>query len=139
MLKDAVRRRFDVLLVWSIDRLGRSVLHVAQAMAELDAAGVALISEQQGIDGTGPFGRAMMQMATVFAELERSMIRARIVAGLDRVRAEGIKTLGRPKVSPKIERAIRAQLANGAGMLKVAKSVGVGSGTVQRVRREMAS
>ena len=77
MLKDAMRRRFDVLLIWSMDRLGRSVLHVAQAMAELDAAGVALISEQQGIDATGPFGRAMMQMATVFAELERSMIRSR--------------------------------------------------------------
>lgn len=96
MLKDAVRRRFDVCLVWSMDRLGRSVLHVAQAMAELDAAGVALISEQQGVDGTSPFGKAMMQMATVFAELERSMIRSRVMAGLDRVRVEGKKTLGRP-------------------------------------------
>ena len=91
MLKDAMRRRFDVLLIWSMDRLGRSVLHVAQAMAELDAAGVALISEQQGIDATGPFGRAMMQMATVFAELERSMIGSRVMAGLDRVRVEGKK------------------------------------------------
>ena len=54
-----MRRRFDVLLVWSMYRLGRSVLHVAQATAELDAAGVALISEQQGIDGTGPFGRGI--------------------------------------------------------------------------------
>src|ERR1700693_4545276 len=79
MLKDAMRRRFDVLLIWSMDRLGRSVLHVAQAMAELDAAGVALISKQQGIDGTGPFGRAIMQKDTVFAELARSMIRARVV------------------------------------------------------------
>jgi DNA invertase Pin-like site-specific DNA recombinase len=137
MLKDAARRRFDVVLTWSIDRLGRSVQHVAQAMAELDTAGVALISEQQGIDGTGPFGRAMMQMATVFAKLERSMIRARIVAGLGRVRAEGMKTLGRPKIGRKTEQAIRDQLSAGHGMLKVAKLVGVGSGTVQRVRREM--
>jgi DNA invertase Pin-like site-specific DNA recombinase len=139
MLKDAMRRRFDVLLIWSMDRLGRSVLHVAQAMAELDAAGVALISEQQGIDGTGPFGRAMMQMATVFAELERSMIRSRVVAGLDRVRAEGKKTLGRPKVGSKVEQAIRNQLLAGHGILKVAKLLGVGSGTVQRVKREMAA
>ena len=138
MLKDAMRRRFDVLLVWSMDRLGRSVLHVAQAMAELDAAGVALISEQQGIDGTGPFGRAMMQMATVFAELERSMIRARVMAGLDRVRAQG-KRLGRPSINPKVEDAIRQQLSAGHGILKVAKIVGVGSGTVQRVKREMAA
>jgi DNA invertase Pin-like site-specific DNA recombinase len=136
MLKDAMRRRFDVLLVWSMDRLGRSVLHVAQAMAELDAAGVALISEQQGIDATGPFGRAMMQMATVFAELERSMIRSRVMAGLDRVRAEN-KTLGRPQVGRAIEDAIRQQLGLGHGILKVAKIVGCGSGTVQRVKKAM--
>ena len=137
MLKDAMRRRFDVCLVWSMDRLGRSVLHVAQAMAELDAAGVALISEQQGIDATGPFGRAMMQMATVFAELERSMIRSRVMAGIDRARAEG-KTLGRPKVGSEVEEAIRDHLAAGNGILKVAKLLGVGSGTVQRVKRETA-
>jgi len=137
MLKDAVRRRFDVCLVWSMDRLGRSVLHVAQAMAELNAAGVALISEQQGIDCTTPHGRAMMQMATVFAELEREMIRARVRAGLDRVRAEGIKKLGRPKVGLKVENAIRGHLLNGVGILKTAKLVGVGSGTVQRVKKVM--
>jgi DNA invertase Pin-like site-specific DNA recombinase len=135
MLKDAVRRRFDVCLVWSMDRLGRSVLHVAQAMAELDAAGVALISEQQGVDGTSPFGKAMMQMATVFAELERAMIRSRVLAGLDRVRAEGKKTLGRPPVGRKVEEAIRQQLGAGHGILKVAKIVGCGSGTVQRVKK----
>jgi DNA invertase Pin-like site-specific DNA recombinase len=137
MLKDAVRRRFDVLLIWSMDRLGRSVLHVAQAMAELDAAGVALISEQQGVDGTTPFGKAMMQMATVFAELERSMIRSRVMAGLDRVRAQGKKSLGRPPIGRKVEDAIRQQLGAGHGILKVAKLVGCGSGTVQRVKREM--
>jgi DNA invertase Pin-like site-specific DNA recombinase len=137
MLKDAVRRRFDVLLIWSMDRLGRSVLHVAQAMAELDAAGVALMSEQQGVDGTTPFGKAMMQMATVFAELERSMIRSRVMAGLDRVRAEGKKSLGRPPIGRKIEETIRQQLAAGHGILKVAKIVGCGSGTVQRVKREI--
>jgi DNA invertase Pin-like site-specific DNA recombinase len=130
-----MRRRFDVCLVWSMDRLGRSVLHVAQAMAELDAAGVALISEQQGIDGTGPFGGAMMQMATVFAELERSMIRSRVMAGLDRVREQGTK-LGRPSVGRAVEDAIREQLGAGHGVLKVAKIVGCGSGTVQRVKRE---
>jgi DNA invertase Pin-like site-specific DNA recombinase len=121
-----------------MDRLGRSVLHIAQAMAELDAASVALIIEQQGIDAMGPFGRAMIQMATVFAELERSMIRSRVIAGLDRVRAGGKKTLGRPQVGRRVEQAIRQQLEAGHGMLKVTKIVGVGSGTVQRVKREMA-
>ena len=79
MLKDAVRRRFDVLMVWSIDRLGRSVLHVANALAELDAAGVALYSDQQAIDSTTPMGRAMIQMASVFGEQERQIIRSRVL------------------------------------------------------------
>jgi DNA invertase Pin-like site-specific DNA recombinase len=136
MLKDAVRRRFDVLMVWSIDRLGRSVLYVANALAELDAAGVALYSDQQAIDSTTPTGRAMIQMASVFGEQERSIIRSRVMAGLDRVRQQG-KKLGRPKVSPKMEDAIRRHLRAGHGILKVAALVGVGSGTVQRVKREM--
>ena len=120
MLKDAVRRRFDVLMVWSIDRLGRSVLHVANALAELDAAGVALYSDQQAIDSTTPMGRAMIQMASVFGEQERSIIRSRVLAGLDRVRQQG-KRLGRPKVSSKTEDAIRRHLSAGNGILKVAR------------------
>src|ERR1700733_2091884 len=139
MLKDAVRGRFQVLMVWSIDRLGRSVLPVATAMAEMDAAGVALYSDQQAIDSTSPFGKAMMQMACVFGELEREMIRARVVAGLNRVREQGLKRLGRPQVGRKIEEAIRRQLGAGHGILKVAMMVGCGSGTVQRVKREMVA
>jgi DNA invertase Pin-like site-specific DNA recombinase len=73
LLKDAVRRRFEVLMVWSIDRLGRSVLHVATAMAEMDAAGVTLCSDQQAIDSTSPFGKAVIQLACVFGESEREM------------------------------------------------------------------
>jgi DNA invertase Pin-like site-specific DNA recombinase len=137
MLKDAVRRRFDILLVWSIDRLGRSVLHVANALAELDAAGIRLYCDQQGIDSSTPMGRAMIQMASVFGEQERSILRSRVLAGLERVRAQGGK-LGRPKVSPKVENAIRTHLSAGNGILKVAALVGCGSGTVQRIRREMA-
>ena len=137
MLRDAVRRRFDVLMVWSIDRLGRSVLHVANALAELHTAGVALYSDQQAIDSTTPMGRAMIQMASVFGEQERQIIRSRVLAGLDRVRQQG-KKLGRPKVSSKTEDAIRKHLSAGNGILKVAALVGVGSGTVQRVKREMA-
>ena len=104
MLRDAVRRRFDILMVWSIDRLGRSVLHVANALAELDAAGIRLYCDQQGIDSSTPMGRAMIQMASVFGEQERSILRDRVIAGLNRVRQQG-KRLGRPKVPPKVENA----------------------------------
>jgi DNA invertase Pin-like site-specific DNA recombinase len=118
---------------------GRRVLHVAErALAEPDTAGVALYSDQQAIDCTTPMGRAMIQMASVFGEQERQIIRSRVLAGLDRVRQQG-KKLGRPKVSAKTEDAIRRHLSAGNGMLKVAALVGVGSGTVQRVKRRWSS
>ena len=84
-----------------------------------------------------PMGHAVIQMASVFGEQERHIIRSRVLAGLDRVRQQG-KKLGRPKVSPKVEAAIREHLSAGNGILKVAAMVRVGSGTVQRVKREMA-
>ena len=144
-----MRRRYDILMVWSIDRLGRSVLHVANALAELDAAGIRLYCDQQGIDSSTPMGRAMIQMARVFGEQERSMLRSRVLAGLDRVRQQG-KKLGRPKVSPKVENAIRTHLSAGNGILKVAAMVGAGAarcsgsrgrwrGSCRRRRREVWS
>jgi DNA invertase Pin-like site-specific DNA recombinase len=139
MLKDATRRRFDVLMFWSIDRLGRSTAAVAAALAELEAAGVAIYADKEAVDATTPHGRAMLQMAAVFAELERSMIRERVMAGLARVRAEGKKKLGRPRVGGKKEDAIRARLVAGDGMLKVARNLGVGVSTVQRVKAEMVA
>ena len=122
-------RRFDILMVWSIDRLGRSVLHVANALAELDAAGVVLYSDQQAIDSTPPMGRAMVQMASVFGEQGQRWAGPRPGAGQE--------AGGRPKVSAKVEVAVREHLNAGHGILKVAALVGCGSGTVQRVKREM--
>jgi DNA invertase Pin-like site-specific DNA recombinase len=84
-------------MVWSIDRLGRSALHVANALAELDAAGFHLYCDQQGIDSSTPMGRAMIQMASVFGEQEKSMLRNRVLAGLGRVRQQGKKLGRRPR------------------------------------------
>jgi DNA invertase Pin-like site-specific DNA recombinase len=137
-LKDATRRRYDVLMVWAIDRLGRSTAGVVAALDDLQAAGVGILALKEGMDGTTPHGRAMLDMASVFAQLERAMIRERVNAGLARARVRG-KRLGRPMVSSKVEAAIRARLATGEGMLKVAKAVGVGTGTVQRVKRVMVA
>src|SRR3984885_4234192 len=104
-------------------------------MAEMDAAGVAIYSDQQAIDSTSLFGKAMMQMACVFGELEREMIRARVVAGLNRVREQGLKRLGRPRVGQKVEGMVRRPLAPGHGVLTVAKLAGCDGGTVQRVKK----
>src|ERR1700692_3842254 len=116
---------------------GQECVACGECLAGLDAAGIRLYCDQQGIDSSTPMGRAMIQMASVFGEQERSMLRARVLAGLERVRQQG-KRLGRPKVAPKVENAIRTHLSAGKGILKVAALVGVGSGTVQRVKREMA-
>src|ERR1700733_115053 len=107
MLKDATRRRFDVLMFWSIDRLGRSTAMVATTLAELEAAGVAIYADKEAMDATTPHGKAMLQMAAVFAELERGMIRERVMAGLSRAREQGKKKLGRPRVGTRVEIVIR--------------------------------
>lgn len=137
MLRDAGRRRFDLLMVWSIDRLGRSTAAVSAALEELQAAGVAIYADREGMDATTPHGRAMLQMAAVFAELERGMLRERVNAGLARARAAG-KQLGRPKVGTDVEAAVAARLMAGVGILKVARELGVGVSTVQRIKGEMA-
>jgi DNA invertase Pin-like site-specific DNA recombinase len=140
MLKDAVRRRFDVAMCWAVDRLGRSLPDLLASMQELHGAKVDLFMLQQGLDTTTPAGRAMFGMLGVFSEFERSMIQARVKAGLERARAnprKGAKAIGRPKVEKDTEKAIRARLKAGTGMLKIAADLGVGSGTVQRVAREM--
>lgn len=137
-LKDATRRRYDVLMVWSVDRLGRSTAAVATALEELHAAGVAIYADREAMDATTPHGKAMLQMAAVFGELERAMIRERVNAGLARAKAQG-KRLGRPMVAAGTEAAIRERLATGAGILKVAKRLGVGVSTVQRIKCKMAA
>ena len=98
---------------------------------------VALYSDPQAIDSTIPFGKAMMQMACVFGELERNMIRARVMAGLNHVRQQGLKKLGWPPIARRIEEVIRRQLGTGHAILKVAGMVGCGSGRVQRANRAM--
>jgi DNA invertase Pin-like site-specific DNA recombinase len=117
--------------------LGRSTAAVTPALADLAAAGMVIYADKEAMDATTPHGRAMLQIAAVFAELERGMIRERVMAGLARVRAEGKRTLGWPTVGKKVEDAIRARLSTGDGMLKVSKGLGVGVSTVMGVRRTM--
>lgn len=136
MLKDAVRGRFDVVMVWAVDRLGRSLPDLVSSMQEMHAASVDLFIMQQALDTTTPAGRAMFGMLGVFAEFERSMIQSRVKSGLDRAKAAGVK-LGRPKTSAATERAIAVRLAAGDGILKVSKAMGVGSSVVQRVKAGM--
>jgi DNA invertase Pin-like site-specific DNA recombinase len=137
LLKAAVRREIDIVMAWSVDRLGRSLQHLVAFLGDIHGAGVDLFLHQQGIDTTTPSGKAMFQMCGVFAEFERSMIQERVRAGLKRAKAQG-KRLGRPKVSARIEARVRAQRAKGLGIRSIARAVGVGTGTVQRIVAESA-
>ena len=136
LLKDASRARCDVVMAWALDRLGRSLRNLMDTLQDLESANVDLFLHQQAIDTTTPAGRVFFHILGAFSEFEREMIRSRVNAGLDRARAKGVR-LGRPKVRTKVERAIRKRLAAGDGMLKVAKTLGVGVSTVQRVKAEM--
>jgi DNA invertase Pin-like site-specific DNA recombinase len=151
MLKDATRGRFDVVMAWAVDRMGRSLVDLIGTLQELHGANVDLFLHQQALDTTTPSGRALFGMLGVFSEFERSMIVARVRAGMDRAKAEQaagvvrrnaqgmkLKAIGRPKAESQVEAAIRAKLEAGTGMLKAAKELGVGVSTVQRVKREMA-
>ena len=131
LLKSAARRELDIIMSWSVDRLGRSLQDLVGFLGEIHALNVGLYLHQQGVDTTTPAGKALFQMLGVFAEFERAMIQSRVKAGLERARAQG-KTLGRPRISTAVERQIVRHRKKGLGIHAIAKQIGVGTGTVQR-------
>src|SRR5438093_9684474 len=96
LLVDARRRRFDVLVVWRLDRLGRNLRHLITLLEELQALGIAFVSLGEGIDATTPAGKLQMHILGAIAEFERARIAERVRAGLARAKAQGVR-LGRPR------------------------------------------
>jgi DNA invertase Pin-like site-specific DNA recombinase len=136
LLKGVNRRAFDLVAVWSVDRLGRSLSDLLALLAEFNAKGVGLYLHQQGLDTTTPAGRTMFQVLGIFAEFERAMLVDRVKAGLARARASG-KRLGRPRLPDEVVTRIRHELQAGRGIHSTAKRLGVGAGSVQRIRAEL--
>ena len=137
LCKDAAQRKFDVVMAWSVDRLGRSLQDLIAFLSELHALRIDLFLHQQGLDTTTPAGKAMFQMMGVFAEFERSMIQERVRAGLARAKEEG-KQLGRPRIAADLEKQILAALkapGRSEGVRKIAARFGVDPSTVQRISR----
>jgi DNA invertase Pin-like site-specific DNA recombinase len=132
--KGATRRQFDVVMVWAVDRLGRSLTHLVNFLSEIHAKKEDLFIYQQGIDTTTPAGKALFGMMGVFAEFERSMIQERVKAGIKRVRAKG-QRWGRRKIE-EINPAVCTQILElrrqGLGMGTIGKRVGLSSRTVWR-------
>src|SRR5262249_22683299 len=144
-------RRFDVVMAWAIDRLGRSLIDLLGTIQHLEAGGVDLYLGQQHLDTTTPAGKLRFQITGGVGGFQRSVIPQCVKAGVARSNAKssrgekspgkaGIvrRNLGRPGAEPdKMERA-RQELARGTGIGKTARLVGLGTGTVHRLKREMA-
>ena len=129
LMSDAQKQKIDAVLVWKIDRFGRSLKHLVNSLADLDSYGVAFVSLRDNLDLSTPSGRLMFQIIGAMAEFERSLIQERVRAGLRNAKLKG-KTLGRPRriVSSDEMTRLRAQ---GASFREIAKAVGASPGTVR--------
>ena len=135
LLKAARRRRFDVLVCWRLDRLGRNLRHLILLLDELQALGIAFVTLGEGIDTSTPAGRLQLHILSAIAEFERSRIQERVVAGLARARAQGRK-LGRP------ERDIPAEqiaAVRGLPVREAARRLGIPRTTLQRALARIPS
>src|ERR1700674_267367 len=130
-MADAHKRRFDVVLVWKLDRFGRSLRHLVNALAEFESLGIAFVSLSDNLDLSTPSGRLMFQIIGAMAEFERELIRERVKAGLRNARAKGRK-LGRPR-TPVDESRVQALRDSGDSWRTIAGKLGVGMGTARRV------
>jgi DNA invertase Pin-like site-specific DNA recombinase len=125
---DAKRRKFDVLICWRLDRLGRNLRHLVTLIEELQTLGVAFVSLGEGIDCTTPAGKLQLHILAALAEFERARIQERVKAGLARARAQGVR-LGRPRRRIDAER-----LTTVAGLpeREAARRLGIPRSTLQR-------
>ncbi len=135
LYEDATRRQFDVVMAWSVDRLGRSLKDLVNFLDDLRALNIDLYLYKQGIDTSTSMGRAFFHMAGIFAEFEREIIKDRVMAGLERAKAQG-KTLGRPQIPETTIEAIKEDRAEGMSIRKIAAKHGVSVGAVHKASRE---
>ena len=135
LAKTQIARKLDVIAVWKLDRFGRSLRHLVDALAELNAVGCAFVSLRDNLDLTTPAGRMMFHVIGAMAEFERELIRERVKAGLAHARAKGQK-LGRPKIKrerDKDAKVIRQMRADGDSYGEIAEALGGSKADVYRV------
>ena len=141
LLKAITRREVDMVAAWSVDRLGRSLKDLVSLLSAIfKPKGVDLFLFQQGLDTSTPSGRAMFQMLGVFSEFEAAMIRERVRTGITRAKRSGTKSgrpIGRPRLGQDKEVAAQKLLRAGMGILKVARTLKIGTGTVSRISAQL--
>jgi len=132
LLKAARRREIDAILVWKLDRWGRSVADLITTLNELTELGVSFISLREALDLTTPTGRALAGLLAVFAEFEREILRERVKAGIEQARKKG-KPHGRPKTAAKKTNEIRDLFNEGLSKSAIAKKLNIGRTSVRRL------
>ena len=140
LMFDAHQRRFDAILVWKLDRFGRSLRHLVNALAEFESLGISFVSLRDNHDLSTPSGRLMFQIIGAMAEFERSLIVERVKAGMRNARAKG-KRIGRPPrtyLSPEVRQSIGEAYRNEEGSLRqLAARFGTSVGMVQRCAKAL--
>ena len=133
LMKSATQRKFDMVMCWSIDRLGRSLQNLVEILNELQAMKIDLFFLQQGMDTSTPSGRMIFSVFGAIGEFERNLIRERVIAGQKRAVANGVK-MGRPsKMNDGMRSAIQLLREKGMGIKQIAKELQIGVGTVYSV------
>lgn len=136
LCKAITQKKIDLVAVWSVDRLSRSLQDLIGFLAELHSKHVDLYLHQQGLDTSTPAGKAMFQMLGVFAEFERAMIRERVNAGLARARDKGTRSglaIGRPATArAKVEQIVKMK-RQGLSAGAIARALGIGKASVIRL------
>jgi DNA invertase Pin-like site-specific DNA recombinase len=130
LMADAHQRRFDAVCCWKLDRFGRSLKHLVNAIADLEAMGIAFISLQDNLDLSTPPGRLMFHIIAAMAQFERSLIQERVRAGMRNARAKG-RQIGRRRAAFDPEQA-RSLLLAGRSLAQVGAALGVSASTVCR-------
>ena len=128
LMADAKRRKFDVVLVWKLDRFGRSLRHLVNALAEFESLGIAFVSLSDNLDLSTASGRLMFNIIGSMAEFERELIRERVKAGMKNAKAKGAR-IGRPRVAVDASQIARLR-DSGASLRAIAARLGVSLGTV---------
>jgi DNA invertase Pin-like site-specific DNA recombinase len=137
MMSDARQRKFDLIAVFKIDRFGRSLRNLVNALAELESMGVAFVSIRDSIDLSSPSGRLMAQLLGAMAEFERALIQERVRAGIRNAKSKG-KRLGRPPLALDTARIARLR-ASGASLRAISKLLGISLGSVHRALHHQCS
>lgn len=132
MLHDARKRHFDMLVVWKLDRLSRSLKDLIATLDELGHAGVDFLAYDNDLDTSSPTGKLVFHVIGAVAEFERDIIRERVKAGLENARRKGKRLGRRPVLTPYQKEKIQELKAQGLSNYKIAEKLGMGEATVRR-------